>query len=84
MALEDDMAYETIIKSKCEAFLQFVCSSDINLTISQWIRIYNLALNDGRQVFPWKVESIEQLEKVLFEAVFRERISIRCRPATMN
>ena len=74
VALEDDMAYETIIKSKCEAFLQFVCSSDINLTISQWIRIYNLALNDGRQVFPWKVESIEQLEKVLFEAVFRENL----------
>lgn len=74
VVLDDGMVYETVIKSKCEAFLQFICSPDINLTISQWIRIYNLALNDGRQVFPWKVKSLEQLEKILFEAVFRENL----------
>lgn len=70
--LDSADGYEKVIAAKCEIFLQFLCSPDTNLTLSQWIRTHNLVLQDGRQVFPWKKSTLEQFEGILFETVFRE------------
>lgn len=68
--------YQKVITTKCNIFLQYLLTppSNINFTLTQWIRIYNLVLRDKIKDFPWEQPMLDELEELLFRSIFQEEI----------
>lgn len=68
--------YHKVITSKCNNFLQYLLTSpsNMNFSLSQWIRIYNLVLRYKIKEFAWEQPMLDELEQLLFKSIFQEDI----------
>ncbi|CAR31055.1 hypothetical protein ZYGR_0P03610 [Zygosaccharomyces rouxii] len=69
--------YETVIRDKCEQFVQYLLdssSNNITFTVGQWARIWSLVFKGTN--FPWNGEQVLKLDEILFQSLFQESLDV--------